>query len=79
LRFELKSNIIPKVNLSFKLKDMPQEPKRRHSRQRKGKRRSSISLSVTSTTVCKNCGSVVVPHTVCKACGYYKGRQVITK
>lgn len=56
---------------------MPQEPKRRHSRQRKGKRRSSISPEVTTATVCKNCGSVIVPHVVCKACGYYKGKKAI--
>lgn len=58
---------------------MPQEPKRRHSRQRKGKRRSAISLDTTATSVCTNCGSVVVPHTVCRACGYYKGKQVLSK
>ncbi|MDO8270028.1 MAG: 50S ribosomal protein L32 [Candidatus Levybacteria bacterium] len=58
---------------------MPQEPKRRHSRQRKGKRRSSISLAPATSSVCTNCGSVVVPHTICKACGYYKGKQVLSK
>ncbi len=58
---------------------MPQEPKRRHSRQRKGKRRASISLSLTATTICSQCGSVSVPHIACKACGYYKGKQVIAR
>lgn len=28
---------------------MPQEPKKRHSRQRQGKRRSSIKLSIPNT------------------------------
>lgn len=56
---------------------MPQEPKRRHSRERKGKRRASIHLASATSTLCKQCGSVIVPHVACKACGYYKGRQVV--
>ncbi|MBI2622036.1 50S ribosomal protein L32 [Candidatus Microgenomates bacterium] len=34
---------------------MPQEPKRRHSRQRQGKRRASISFSLLRLGECKNC------------------------
>ncbi|MCL5433245.1 MAG: 50S ribosomal protein L32 [Patescibacteria group bacterium] len=56
---------------------MPHEPKRRHSRQRKGKRRASIKLSVKTGTKCPNCGNTMVPHAVCKNCGYYKGKSVI--
>ncbi|MCL5113603.1 MAG: 50S ribosomal protein L32 [Patescibacteria group bacterium] len=58
---------------------MPQEPKRRHSRQRKGKRRSSIKLSVAQGITCSNCGGTVLPHVVCKNCGYYNGKQIIVK
>ncbi|OGH23680.1 MAG: 50S ribosomal protein L32 [Candidatus Levybacteria bacterium RIFCSPLOWO2_01_FULL_38_13] len=56
---------------------MPQEPKRRHSRQRKGKRRASISLLIPKGVICSNCNAINVPHTVCRKCGYYQGRQVI--
>ncbi len=58
---------------------MPQEPKKRHSRQRQGKRRAAISVTLPNVSVCQNCGSPVESHTVCKACGYYKGKLVTTK
>jgi len=58
---------------------MPQEPKRRHSRERKGKRRASIKLDVQRGVACTNCGQINMPHTVCKQCGYYKGEQVLAK
>lgn len=57
---------------------MPQEPKRRHSRQRKGKRRASIRLKTFEAVSCQNCGQLILPHIVCKHCGFYKGRQVLT-
>ena len=56
---------------------MPQEPKKRHSRARQGKRRASIRLSIPQALTCPNCGSLVIPHTVCRNCGYYKGKSVI--
>lgn len=56
---------------------MPHEPKKRHSRARQGKRREAIKLSLPTTAFCKNCGSVVVPHTACPSCGFYKGKRVI--
>lgn len=58
---------------------MPQEPKKRHSRQRQGKRRASIRFEAKKGIVCQNCGSMILPHIVCKSCGYYKGKQVIVK
>lgn len=57
---------------------MPQEPKKRHSRQRQGKRRAAIKLSVSKSVVCPNCQSIILSHTVCKNCGFYKGREVIS-
>lgn len=56
---------------------MPQEPKKRHSRQRQGKRRASIKLSTPSGVLCPNCGKITLLHMVCKKCGYYKGKPVI--
>ena len=55
---------------------MPQEPKKRHSRQRQGKRRASISLPLPGFIRCDNCQSPILSHVVCKNCGYYKGRDV---
>ncbi len=57
---------------------MPHEPKKRHSRQRQGKRRASIKLTPTQTTDCPNCGKKRFPHVICQHCGYYKGKLVIT-
>jgi large subunit ribosomal protein L32 len=56
---------------------MPQEPKKRHSRQRKGKRRSGIVLKTRSGLPCMNCGDTILPHAICKNCGYYKGKQML--
>lgn len=56
---------------------MPQEPKKRHSRQRQGKRRNAIHLALKNAVACPNCGTLNAPHTVCKNCGYYKGKEVL--
>ncbi|HEV2339271.1 MAG TPA: 50S ribosomal protein L32 [Patescibacteria group bacterium] len=58
---------------------MPHEPKRRHSRERKGERRASITLAVAKTVMCSNCNEPMIPHKVCKYCGFYKGRQIVQK
>ncbi|MDA2928369.1 50S ribosomal protein L32 [Acidobacteria bacterium AH-259-O06] len=52
-------------------------PKRRHSKSRRGKRRAHDFLTAPNLSTCSNCGSPVLPHRVCPNCGYYKGRQVI--
>lgn len=56
---------------------MAHEPKKRHSRQRKGKRRAGISLKVTQAVECANCSAPQLSHSVCASCGYYKGQQVV--
>jgi len=56
---------------------MPQEPKKRHSRQRQGKRRAAIKLAVTKTVICPNCQAPILAHQICRHCGYYKGKMVI--
>ncbi len=54
-------------------------PKRRHSNSRTGKRRNTHQkLTTGSLSTCTNCGEKGLPHTVCKACGYYKGKPVIS-
>jgi len=56
---------------------MPQEPKKRHSRQRKGKRRASIFLRNPKGMLCPNCTTITLPHMICKNCGFYKGKQFL--
>lgn len=56
---------------------MPQEPKKRHSRARQGKRRASIHFKTTGVAYCANCGATMQAHTACKQCGFYKGISVM--
>ena len=56
---------------------MSQEPKKRHSRARQGKRRAALSLQLPTSVACSNCGAATLAHTVCAACGYYKGQQIV--
>jgi large subunit ribosomal protein L32 len=56
---------------------MSHEPKKKHSTQRKGKRRASIKLTVTMAASCKNCGAINPTHRVCASCGFYNGKQVM--
>ncbi|MBI2033235.1 MAG: 50S ribosomal protein L32 [Candidatus Levybacteria bacterium] len=56
---------------------MSHEPKKRHSRQRKGKRRAGILLSVPQSVQCLNCKASMLPHRVCGNCGFYNGKQIV--
>jgi large subunit ribosomal protein L32 len=52
------------------------QPKRRHSHQRKNKRRTHDALKVEGLTVCSHCKEPKLPHRICPGCGYYDGKQV---
>ncbi len=52
-------------------------PKRRHSKQRKRKRRSHDFLTAVSSVECKQCREFKLPHRVCPSCGYYDGKEVV--
>ena len=52
-------------------------PKSRHTRSRRGKRRSHDALSTPPTSTCPQCGEPKRPHNVCPSCGTYKGKDVI--
>lgn len=71
------SALINPLKLGTIYTNMPHEPKRRHSRERKGERRFALKLSVKKTVKCPNCGEITLPHMVCKYCGFYKGKEVI--
>src|SRR5256884_759040 len=54
-------------------------PKRKPSRSRQRMRRAYNSvLKLPQLSTCPQCAAPYVPHRVCPACGYYKGRQVVT-
>ena len=50
----------------------------RISKTRKRKRRTHYKIVAPGMNVCKNCGEVVLSHTVCRFCGFYDGKQVKT-
>ena len=52
-------------------------PKRRHSRARRDKRRAHDALTRPILSQCPNCHEAKLPHRVCPHCGQYKGREVI--
>jgi large subunit ribosomal protein L32 len=52
-------------------------PKRRHSRARRDKRRAHDALTRPVLSRCPNCDEARLPHRVCLRCGHYKGREVI--
>ncbi|MBX7150667.1 50S ribosomal protein L32 [bacterium] len=51
-------------------------PKRRHSKQRRDKRRTHWKLDTPGLSACANCHQPKLPHRVCPNCGYYDQRQV---
>lgn len=56
-------------------------PKRKVSHARKMKRRSSVWKLEEPTNIvkCPQCGEPILAYRVCKACGYYKGVEVVAK
>jgi large subunit ribosomal protein L32 len=52
-------------------------PKWKKTKGRRNQRRAHIFLKKPNLTKCSKCGHSVLPHTVCRNCGYYKGREVI--
>ncbi len=52
-------------------------PKRKTSKARRDQRRANCKLEVPGMVVCPKCGELKLPHRVCKACGSYKGKEVI--
>ncbi len=53
-------------------------PKRKHSRSRRDKRRSENSkVFATNLSTCPQCKKLRMPHKVCPYCGYYNGKPVV--
>ena len=53
-------------------------PKHRHSKARRDKRRAHDALEKPGISICPDCGEVKLPHRACRHCGSYRGREVIT-
>lgn len=53
-------------------------PKRKVSKMRLRTRRAANAFKAPQLSVCPQCGARVRSHRVCPACGYYKGRQVVS-
>ncbi len=54
-------------------------PKKRTGKSAQAKRRANWKATTPATTTCKNCGAVVLTHTVCPECGTYKGKVASIK
>ncbi len=54
-------------------------PFRKVSKTRKRMRRSHNAIVAPSMVKCPNCGEAIKPHRVCPKCGYYKGKEVVSK
>jgi large subunit ribosomal protein L32 len=52
-------------------------PKRKHSKSRRDKRRANWKLSSPASSPCPQCKQPRLPHHVCRNCGYYDGREII--
>ena len=54
-------------------------PFRRTSKTAKRMRRTHFKLSVSGLVKCPNCGATIKAHNVCPKCGYYNGKDVMTR
>lgn len=52
-------------------------PKRRHTRSRRDKRRAHWVLRPPHLVECPSCHQPRLPHRACPNCGKYDGRQVL--
>ncbi|HVH83563.1 MAG TPA: 50S ribosomal protein L32 [Steroidobacteraceae bacterium] len=52
-------------------------PKKKISKSRRDMRRSHHALTKATYVECPNCGELMRPHHICRACGHYRGREVV--
>jgi len=53
-------------------------PKRKTSKMRLRTRKAANRWHAPKLSKCPQCGAPVAGHTACGACGYYKGKQILT-
>jgi large subunit ribosomal protein L32 len=54
-------------------------PKRKHSKTRRDKRRTHYKAVAPTVSTCSNCGASVQLHRVCPECGFYRGKPAVEK
>lgn len=55
-------------------------PKRKHTRQRRDKRRAqNWRVDAQNSSSCPQCGAPRLPHRVCPSCGFYNGQLVVPR
>jgi len=54
-------------------------PKRKHSKTRRDKRRTHYKADAPTVANCSNCGASVRYHRVCPECGFYRGKPAVEK
>ena len=52
-------------------------PKRKTSRQRRDTRRATHAIEAPRIGRCPRCQQPVLPHTVCRNCGHYRGQKYL--
>lgn len=52
-------------------------PKKRHTKSRRNRRRSHLSLKKKNLSSCPKCGEPILSHRYCANCGYYKDKEVV--
>ncbi len=53
-------------------------PKRKKSKMRLRTHKASLRWKAPLLNKCGQCSSTIQSHRACPACGYYRGRQVLT-
>ncbi|MEL7597046.1 MAG: 50S ribosomal protein L32 [Clostridiaceae bacterium] len=55
-------------------------PKRKTSKARRDSRRAqTFKLSAPGMVECPQCHEMKLAHRVCKECGYYNGKEIVSK
>lgn len=52
-------------------------PKKKMSRSRTRQRKAAWKLTRPGLAACEQCGRPKLPHRACRACGTYRGREVV--
>lgn len=51
-------------------------PKRRHSKSRRNKRKANWKAEMPSIITCPNCKKPKPPHVICPSCGFYNNELI---
>ena len=54
-------------------------PARKVSKTSKRMRRTHYKVKANGLVKCSNCGEMIRAHRMCPKCGFYKGKEVVSK